>query len=182
MRRTIFNFQFSIFKNSTKSNKNSGFTLIEMLLYIGIFSILIIVLFQLLTSIFDVQLESQSTASVAEDGRFLLNRFAYDIGKANSISFPDSVGSQSSTLGFIVGSTTYTYTLSNGNLMLTNSALGISNQLNSVNTTVSDINFLRLADINNKNDTVSFSFTLTSKAIKRSGAVVENFKTAKGIR
>jgi len=180
MRRTIFNFQFSIFKNSTKSNKNSGFTLIEMLLYIGIFSILIIVLFQLLTSIFDVQLESQSTASVAEDGRFLLNRFAYDIGKANSISFPDSVGSQSSTLGFIVGSTTYTYTLSN--VMLTNSALGISNQLNSVNTTVSDINFLRLADINNKNDTVSFSFTLTSKAIKRSGAVVENFKTAKGIR
>lgn len=173
----------TIIKNiKFKIKKQSGFTLIEILLYMGIFSILIIVLFTLLTSIFDVQLESKSTASVSNDGRYILNRFAYDIGRADSISSPISTGSQSLSLEFITGGTTYTYTLSNGNLMLTNNTLGATDQLNSFNTFVSDVNFLRLSDTNAIYDTVSFSFTLVSKTQRRGGEVMRSFKTTIGTR
>lgn len=167
---------FKVFKN------NKGFTLVETLLYIGIFSILIVVLFQLLSSIFDVQLESQSTSSVAQDSRFILNRFSYDIGQADTIVSPISLGSQSDSLQFSKESTTYTYSLVNGNLILANSSLGISDELNSTNTTVSNLNFLRLSDTNGNNDTVSISFTLTSKIIKRGGASSENFTITMGTR
>jgi len=160
----------------------AGFTLIETLLYMGIFSILIIVLFTLLTSIFDVQLESQSTAAVASDGRFILNRFAYDIRKAESFTSPASIGGQGPILEFQTGGMTYSYTISNGNLILTNSTLGTADQLNSYNTTLSDVNFLRLSDTNSEHDTISFSFTLESKTQKRGGAAEQNFKTTVGKR
>lgn len=163
-----------------KSNK--GFTLVEILLYIGIFSILIVVLFQLLSSIFDVQLESQSTSSVVRDGRFILNRFSYDIGQAKTIISPISLGSQSASLQFSIGSTTYTYLLVNENLTLANSSLGTTDELNSINTAVSNLNFLRLSDTNGDNDTVTISFILTSKIIKRGEASLQSFTTTMGTR
>ena len=166
---------FKVFKN------NKGFTLVETLLYIGIFSILIVILFQLLSSIFDVQLESQSTSSVSMDGRFILNRFNYDIGQATSISIP-SLGTSGQTLRFLTGGTTYTYSLTNGNVTLTSSPSESVDQLNGFNTTVSNINFLRLGDVNGKNDIITFSFTLTSKTVKRGGASAQNFRTTIGIR
>ena len=167
---------FKVFKD------NKGFTLVEILLYMGIFSILIVVLFQLLSSIFDVQLESQSTSSVTRDSRFILNRFSYDINQAKTIVSPISLGSQNASLQFTKDSTTYTYSLVNGNLTLANSSLGTTDELNSVNTTVSNLSFLRLSDTNRDNDTVSISFTLTSKIIKRGGATSANFTTTVGTR
>lgn len=147
----------------------------------GILSIITVVLFQILTSIFDVQLESQSFSSVTQDGRFILNRFAYDLGQAKTISTP-SIGTSGASLQFSTGTTTYTYSLSSGNLNLTNSTLGTTDQLNSNNTTVSNLSFLRLADTNSKNDTITISFTVLSKIIKRGGAPSQGFKTTSGIR
>lgn len=167
---------FKVFKN------NKGFTLVETLLYIGIFSILIVVLFQLLSLIFDVQLESQSTSSVTQDGRFILNRFSYDIGQADTIISPSSPGSQSAVLQFSKNGTIYTYSLANENLTLTNSSLGTSDELNSNNTTVSNLNFLRLSDTSGNNDTVNISFTLKSKIIKRGGVSSENLTITVGTR
>ena len=161
--------------------KQKGFTLIELLIYMGIFSILIVAMFQLLTAIFDVQLESQSTASVSQDGRFILNRLTYDIKNATTITNP-SRGGQGQSLALSDGTTTYTYNLSNNNLTLTNSTTGTTDQLNSVNTTVSSLNFLRLSDTSGENNTVTVSFTLNSKVIRRSGINTESFKITVGTR
>ncbi len=158
-----------------------GFTLVELLLFMGIFSILMVALFQLLTSIFDVQFESQSTAGVSQDGRFILNRLSYDIGKAISFTNPD-IGSQSSTLQFSDGTKTLTYSLVNGNLTLASTPSGTVDELNSFNTSVSNVSFLRLADTSNKNDTITASFTITSKVIRRGETESQNFKTTVGIR
>jgi len=59
---------------------------------------------------------------------------------------------------------------------------GTLDQLNSVNSTVSDLSFLRLADINSKNDTASINFTLTSKFLRKKGQDFGTFKTTVGIR
>lgn len=164
-----------------KENRK-GFTLIELLLFMGIFSILIVALFQLMVAIFDVQLEAESTSSVSQDARFILNKFTYEIKKSSSITSPLS-GSQSATLITSDGSTTYTFSLQNGNILLTNSALGVSDQLNSVNTSASGLFFSTLSDGKDKNvKTVSVSFTLKSKILRRSGNQTEDYKATIGIR
>lgn len=170
-----------MYKTLKKINGQSGFSLIELILYMAILSILLVALFQLLTSIFDVQLESQSTSSVSSDGRFILSRFGYDIGRADSIVAPE-VGNQGESLIFSEGAQTYTYALENGNLTLTASPSGESNRLNSFNTQVSDLSFLRLSDNSGELDTVTVVFTLESKVLGRGGSQRQTFKTTVGTR
>lgn len=161
--------------------KNKGFTLIELLIFMGIFSILTVVMFQLMVSIFDVQLESQSTYSVSSDGNYILNRLNYDIKNSLGITTP-AVGGQGNTLSFSNGATTLTYSISNGNLMLSDSVLNTSNQLNSVDSSISNLNFLRLSDSEGNYNTVTVSFSLNSKIIRRGGIESETFKTTIGTR
>lgn len=161
--------------------KQKGFTLIELLIFMGIFSILILSIFQLLISIFDVQLESQSTSDVSRDGRFIVNRLSYDIKNAKTITSP-GLGIQGQNLVISDQSAVYTYSLSNGNLILTNSATETTDNLNSVNTTISNLNFLRLADTNNENNTITVSFTINSKVAKRSGVNTQDFNVTLGTR
>jgi type II secretory pathway pseudopilin PulG len=175
-KRLISNFKFQI------SNCGKGFTLIELLLFMGIFSVLMVVLFQLFIAVFDVQLESQSTSFVAQDGRFILNKLTADIKNATSVTTP-AIGNQGANLVISDGTTTYTYALSNGNLNLTNSTLGTTDQLNGVNTTVASINFLRLADTNSQNrNTITINVTINSKVIRRNGVNSEVFNLTVGTR
>src|SRR5260221_10945575 len=103
--KTIFN-QFS--KNRKKFKYSlpftlyplhfqRGFTLMELLLYMGIFSVLLVVLMQLFTSILSLHAESQATSSVDQDGNFALMRLAYDIHRSSSIVTP-ALGASSRTL------------------------------------------------------------------------------------
>ena len=161
----------------------AGFTLVELLLYIGIFSILIVTLFQLFTSIIDTQLQSQSSSSVFLDGQYILNRFKYDIQRAKSIITPSFSGGQGETAKLSIDDSAHTYSLVGGNLILTNDVASTAGQLNSLDTAVSNLNFTRLSDTQAKNtDTLTISFRLTSNIIKRGGPKAENFKTTVGIR
>lgn len=163
--------------------KNQGFTLVELLLYMGIFSILIIVLLQMFFSIFDSQIDSQSSSSIITDGQFILNRFKYDVENAKSIVVPPAPGSSGTSAQLVINNKSYSYSLINGNVILTNSTSGTSDQLNSVNTTASNLNFLRLSDTKGKNiDTLTISVTLTSNIVKNGVPTTENFKTTVGVR
>lgn len=169
-------------KQSMFKSKNIGSTLIELLLYMVIFSILTVALFQLFVSIIDTQLESQSTSSVLVDGQYILNRFNYDIKRAKNITSP-LVGGTSSTLELSIDTTTYTYTLTNGNITIASGGAQTSDQLNSTNTNVSDLNFTHLGDTQGNNtDTVTISFDLNSNILRQGGSQSENFKTTLGIR
>ena len=160
-----------------------GFTLVELLLYIGIFSILVVALFQLFTSIIDTQIESQSSSSVFLDGQYILNRFKYDMGRTKNIIVPSLPGEPGTAAKLSIDNAVYTYSLVNGNLTLTNETASTAGQLNSMATTVSNLNFTRLSDTQAKNtDTLTISFRLTSNIIKRGGPRAENFKTTVGIR
>lgn len=159
--------------------KNKGFTLIELVVYMGLFSILLIVLAEVFTSALDDRLKSESTSQVVQDGRFILVRFMYDINRAESIAAPAVLGEQTNSLQIIISGATYTYVLNNNNLELTNN-FGI-NKLNSGDTTISDLNFKRLGNISGKN-TIQINFTLTSKTIPKSGPEIKNFQTIVGLR
>lgn len=171
-----------MFRPEKKVNRKSGFTLIELLLYMGIFTILLTVTLQMFGSIFDIQLESQATSSVEADGRFILSRFSYDLSRAQGISAPLSPGISNPTLSIIISGQTFTYSLNGGNLLLENSGTGTSDHLNSIETSVSDVSFLRLVGGEGGKDVIQMSFTLTSEVTQRSGKEVTAFQTTAGVR
>jgi Tfp pilus assembly protein PilW len=165
-------------------NCNGGFTLIEILIFMGIFSILIVALFEMFIAIFDVQLESQSVSSVVADGRYITNKLTADINNATgSAIISPAIGSTGSSLVIFDGTTTFTYATSSGKLNLTNSTLGSTDQLNSTNSAVTQVSFFRLADTKSKNiNTITVTFTLNSVTKKRSGAVTQTFVFTAGTR
>ena len=176
MKRKISNFKFQI------SNYLRSYTLVELLVFMGIVSILLVVLSQVFASIIDVKLESESTSAIEQDGNYLLARFAYDIQNAQTINTPASLGQNSSTLDISISGVSNLYSVNNGFLTVTND-YGVI-QLNSVSTSVSNLDFLRLGNPSDtaREDTIRVSFTVTSRIVRSSGPEFKNFQTTVGLR
>jgi Tfp pilus assembly protein PilE len=172
-----------------KSNYQSGVTLIELLLYMGIFSLLLMVFVQLFGGIVNVNLESQASSAVSQDSRYILNQMTYTLRQAKTIAQPAGFGTANagSQLQFTTsGGTTYTYSLSadpvgQQKLMLSD---GVNvEQLNSAGTTISNLLFTRLQTTGTSGEsTVTISFTLTSTTRAQKGYQQETFQTTVGKR
>lgn len=161
-----------------KKQLQKGTTLVELLLYMGIFLLMLIVLMQIFSSILDVQLESQASSSVAQDGKYILQRMLYDIRSAQSISLPATPGNTGTTLQIVVAGVTYVYTANAGYLQLTKN--NTTDNLNSVDTTISNLSFQRLGNATGKN-TITISFTLTSNTSRFEGKEVQIFQETVGL-
>lgn len=126
-----------------------GFTIIELALFMGMFSIIMLVLMQIFTALLDKQVEIETMSAVQSDRSYILARLSYDIARADAISTPATPGDQGATLAFTVNGQSYTYTLTGDNLTLT-SASG-TDTMNSFRTTIPSINFQRLGNSGGKN-------------------------------
>ncbi|MCL4384260.1 hypothetical protein M1116_02310 [Patescibacteria group bacterium] len=157
-----------------------GFTLTEMMVYIGLFSIFLLVLTEIFVSILDVQKESEALSSVEQDSRFIVARLIYDIQRAHSIDLPSTLGSQGSTLSLTINSTTNTYALNGDNIAVTIG--GTATQFNSFDTTVSNLLFQHLGNPGGKLDSVEVSFTVTSRTVRPSGPEIKNVDTVINLR
>lgn len=190
---TQINFKFQISNKNQKLNlsignwkleiRNSyvGVTLLELLIYMGLLTIFLTVLTSIFTSTIDVQLSSQGISSVQQDGRFALARIMYDLHKADSITAPASLGSTSNTLTFLVDSTTYTYSTSSGNLILSDGTY--TSQINGHNTSISNFSVTRLGNNTpTAQHTMRVSFTVTSKTRENNGFESKDFSTVVGLR
>src|SRR5687768_16701793 len=93
-----------------------GFTLVELLIVMGLFGILLTVVTDMFVSTLSLQTESAAHSSVSQDGRFILSRLSYDIERASSITTPASLGASGSTLSMVVGGVAYSYALAGSNL------------------------------------------------------------------
>jgi len=156
-----------------------GYTLIELLIFMGLISILLVVLTQVFGQTLDVRQESESLSSVEQDGNFLLNRFMYDIARATNINRPSTVGATDTTLDLTISGVNYIYAINSGNLQLTLNS--ITYQLNSVNTTFSNLTFKRIGNDDGK-DTIQLSYTVTSKIQRTSGPESKSYQTTVGLR
>jgi len=169
-----------------------GFTLIELLLYMGIFSTLLMVFVQLFGTIVTVNLESQATGAVSQDGRYILNQMTYTLRQASTYTTPSLYGSanQTNSLTFTTqDGTTYTYQLVNDTVDATKKDLQITDgsgnyRLNSYGTTVSNLSFTKLHTTTSTKTTttITVSFTLTSTTKDQKGNQQETFSTTIGGR
>ena len=161
------------------SSFRKGYTLVELLIFMAMLSILLVIFTQIFSLIVDARLESESTSIVAQDGNYLLNRLMYDVARTNTINLPNAVGATDTTLDITIDGVNYVYALNGANLQLTvNSSVY---QLNSIGTTISDLTFKRIGNDDGK-DTVQLGFTVTSKILEAGGSEFKSYQTTAGLR
>lgn len=138
-----------------------GITIVELVVYIGLLSIFMLVLFDVFVTILNSKLESQSTSTLNQDTRYIYSKIAYDVENAGSLTVPNST-----TLVAGVN----TYSLVDGNLLLN------SIKLNSLDTKISGLTFTRIEN------TVKISLTLESLVNLQSGIQTRTIDTTFGTR
>lgn len=178
----IFNFQFSIINSKSASwRTQKGVSMIELLLYMGILTILLTILTSIFLLALDVQLESQATSSVEQDGNYILARLSYDIHRAQRVSVPATNGETKDNFQIVIDGVNYTYNIdANNNLILTNN-LEVGN-LNNYGTNVSAFSITRLGNPGGVEDTLKISFIVASKTKKNSEFETKNFETNLSLR
>lgn len=153
----------------------AGFSVVEMLIYMGVSAIFLVTLTNLFVIIANLRLESESTSAVEQDGQYLLSRIAYDVARSHSITSP-ALGSQGNTLQTDL----FTYSLSpDGKLQVTDS-VG-TDTLSGTGVTISALNAFQHLKSGSA-DNVKVSFTITSSVVRQSGPEVRQFQTTVGTR
>lgn len=148
-----------------KRLNKKGFSLLELVLYMGLFSILVLLSTDFLVTNSSFILEQSTNSSLDSDYNYITKRILYDLDRASTLITPASLGTPTTNLQLNINSTNYSYSVSGNNLTL-NDSTGTYN-LNSGDTTAS-----------------SFSFTLlgtdSAKALRVSGTLTSNIKTDQG--
>ena len=166
-------------KSNPSAKSQSGFTLVELLIYMGLLTILIVIFTQIFISIIENQLSSTNTSNVADDGRYIYSRFIYDVGRADSIIEPELFGSSSANLILVINGENHTYSTSSGNLVISNPS-GTYN-LNGYGSSISNLLFTKVGTDSAK-DTVRINFTISGNITKEGIADEQNFQTTGGLR
>lgn len=133
--------------------------MVELILYIGLLSIMLVLLTSLFSTSIDLQLESRSTSTLDQDTRFIMTRLGYDVNRATNISTP-TLGTTDTSITLVIGGENFVYSVQNGNLILTTP--GGTQQLNGYDTTVASVSFQRLGNASGKNS-VQMILTLNSR-------------------
>jgi hypothetical protein len=158
-----------------------GVTLVELLLYMGIFTILLTTLTSIFVSALDVQSESQATSSVEQDGNYILAKLSYDIHRAQSITIPAANGATGNSFRIVIGGVNYTYSVDgNNNLILTENSG--SYNLNNYNSGISNFSVTRLGNTGGVENALKISFIVTSRVKRGSGFETRDFQTNLSLR
>ncbi len=154
--------------------RRNGFTLVELVVYMGLLSVILVVLTTVFVSLVDLQLETQASSSLETDEAFIVNRLSTDIRNAEDIATPAANGDNGTTLELTVDGDVVTYTVSGGNITRTDTAGTF--QINSFDTTVTGLDFLRLGVTGGKSS-IRISFTLENDVAGNQTADTREIKT-----
>jgi prepilin-type N-terminal cleavage/methylation domain-containing protein len=154
--------------------KKSGFTLVELLMVMGIMGLLMVILFQVFGAILDMKLRSEATTAVAQDSRYLISRLTYDISRSSDITLPLAGGS-GNTLILVIDGVDYVYEL-NGTTLKLSVGGGASQALTGIGTKITSIVFTHFADIGNKKS-VQIVLNIAPTTIQQGGTPGERTLT-----
>lgn len=169
-----------LFTNPTQSlthKLSRGFTIVELLIYMGLVAVLLTILSSIFLSALEAQLSSQASSASLTAGRYILTRLEYDLHRSTSLNVPAVLGQSSTSLVVSAGGTSLSFALESGNLTLTTG--GTTRVLNDIGTTVTDLKFTRLGNTGGK-PTVLISFTVTGT--DSTPPEVRTFETTIGLR
>lgn len=159
------------------TNLKSGFTLVEILMTLGIVSMLLITLTQVFGGIISLRLKSDITTTLAQDSRYLLSILEYDLASATNVTSP-AVSTSVSNLTLTSRNNTITYIFDG--TTLTRTVSGVSAPI-ITETLITDFTATRGLD-NGGKPIISIIYTLTTPAISDAPAQSRTFTTSYGLR
>lgn len=164
-------------KNTNNQKLKSGFTLIEILMTLGIVSLLLITLTQVFSGIISLRLKNDITTTLAQDSRYLFSILEYDFVAATNVTSP-ATSTSGSTLTLTSRGQTISYSYDGTNLV--RSTGGVSVPV-ITETTISNFTASRGLDIGGK-PVITIQYTLTTPAISDSPSQSRVFQTSYGLR
>jgi len=162
-----------------QSKCTNGYTLIELSLFMGLFSIILVVLTTLFSELVQKQLEMQSMSDVETDNAYILSRLQYDLGRADQVMTPANSGSTTNQLVFEVDGIIYTYQLNGDVLELAGN--GEALQMNNSRTQISGMTFQRLGNPSG-NPSIKIHIDIISKTLESAGPRQIGIDTTLGTR
>lgn len=160
--------------------QNTGFTLIELMIYFGLLSVLLLFVSQIFLTALETQSSTAARSTIQEDGRYVIAKLTYDINRATSITTPATPSGQlTNTLALVISGSTYTYSLSNNSLVVTGPSG--TDYLTGYDAAVANLQFQRLGNPNGKN-TIQINFTLESTTDTKTVTPSRTYQTSIGIR
>jgi len=162
---------------SEKKIKNSqGLSLVEAIIYIFLVALLTITIVSALARMTKSYRDIKAERAIALSANSLLNRFSYEVRKANDLS--GTFGTASGTLSLVDGTSTTVFSLEASSSRVLISTNGVQDYLTSSDTEVSALTFLMLqATSTSKGATIQFTISNSNGDI-RTG----NFESSSLIR
>ena len=117
----------------------SGFTIVELTIYMALLAVFLVIMTQILVSILDLQLESQATSFVEQDSRYILSRLAYDINRADVLTDFNPPGETRPYLWLFIDPLWHIYYLDGNELRLVTSPPLVNRTLNSSETNIQNL-------------------------------------------
>ncbi len=139
-----------IFRTSVKPKSithEHGFTLLELILYIGILVIVMVVIINIFLALSKGSGNVEARTDVDSNLRYALEKIDQDVRAASSVTTPASAGGTSATLVMTVGGSTITYDVSGGQLRRKVDA-GTAVPVTAATVTVATPTFTRLENTN----------------------------------
>lgn len=157
-----------------------GFTIVELIIYMGLLSILLAVVTEIFLSILDLQNQSTAVSNVSQDGKYIISRLGYDIRRSSEITVPASTGVKTENAALTIDGEAFTYTASSsGGLVITQNSG--SDYLTSNETRISNLSFTRLGNAGGKNS-LMISFTLTGRQALKNSYETRDYQTVISLR
>jgi type II secretory pathway pseudopilin PulG len=150
-------------KKRLEINSSNGFTLIELILYVGIIAIFFAAIVPFSLSIVGSGSKSAIQQEVADNGRFIVSKLNYEIRRASGIS---SVSSNSLSLANFSPDSTTLIDLSSGNIRINKNGSGAV-VLNSPNVTISELTFTNNSSTTSATKNVSYTMTVSASGIRK---------------
>lgn len=163
--------------------RQSGFTLIETLIYFGLFAFVISGIVVTAYSTFELSARTQGRGLLTAEGNFLLGKLNWALTGASNVTLPAS-GASGNTLSFTKAGTTLVFSFSGGNLTLkrgTNPAATLNNGNSTVAVTSPATSVFSHAGSGANPESVTAAFTLSLQTANGAG-LSQDFSTTKYLR
>lgn len=147
---------------------NQGFTIIELIVYMGLFSILVGIITSVFVSLLNNQFTAETTANTDENGKYILARLTYDIAQSQNVVVPGAIGTQTNNLQLTINNINYSYSLdSSGNFQIKDITDNLpSYNLNDYDATVSGLLFKKIGNTGGKS-TIQINFSVVSNTVQK---------------
>ena len=155
--------------------RKKGFTLIETLVYLGLFSFIMVALLASAFNLFRNMDRTETKAMLQEEGDFLLSKIDWALTGASNVTSP-AVGSPSNTLTLTKEGSSLTFSLNGTDLQLEGVILNNSN----VKVTTASFTFSHTGSASNP-ESITALFTLNTNT-SSGQSISEDFQTTKYLR